>query len=151
MEKAAAILGIFCSLYLFFNDKYTGFSKEQYSIRQIILHKKLLKERIPVTIPYRYFILSNKYIIVVKRGYIIGVHDIRLVRSQKNIFRKHLMDRLQIHLRHNPLFGSLYHDIILQSLDEKDIFQLYPEITPFRFHKDMTGGNISFSNAFENI
>ena len=61
MEKAAAILGIFCSLYLFFNDKYTGFSKEQYSIRQIILHKKLLKERIPVTIPYRYFILSNNH------------------------------------------------------------------------------------------
>ena len=71
----------------------------------------------------------------------IGINDIRLIGTEKDILRKYLMDRLQIHLRHDPLIGRLDHHIILQPFDKEDIPELYIRITQLGFDEDMVGGD----------
>ena len=66
-----------------------------------------------------------------------GVDDIGFVNAEKQTGRKLFVYGLESHFGNDPLIFQLENHVIFQSLDKKNILEIYLELTAFGFHKQV--------------
>ena len=70
-------------------------------------------------------------------GDVSGVDDIGFVNAEKQAGGKLFLHGLESHFGNDPLIFQLENHVIFQSLDKKNILEIYLEITAFGFHEQI--------------
>ena len=70
-------------------------------------------------------------VVVIEGGDVSGVDDIGFVNAEKQAGGKLFLHGLESHFGNDPLIFQLENHVIFQSLDKKNILEIYLEITSY--------------------